>query len=195
MSNCVKRQKLNVQIFNLPEDIFRTIFSYLDADDLHFNLRNTCQQMRDYVTNYVEWEQTLILLLQGRYQGPPMEAVQIIKFGGRKPHIYTKAAFPTFPSQPGVYEHLVFAATIEKRIVIGLDYRHGSLRKSLEFFSLEKDEWVRICRHLRKENQSASYDVSNDSKIINCQIGESNVILFHTENGKDNNFIELLHFH
>ena len=121
MSDCVKRQKLNVKILNLPEDTFRTIFSYLDADDLYFNLKNTCQQMRNYVTNYVEWEQTLIMLLQGRYQGPPMEVVQIVKFGGRKPHIYTKPALPTFPIQPDFHEHLVFAATIHKRIVIGLD--------------------------------------------------------------------------
>ena len=118
MSKCVKRQKLNVQILNLPEEIFRTIFSYLDTDDLHFNLKNTCQQMRNYVTNYAEWEHTLIMLLQGRYQGPPMEAVHMIKFEGRKPHIYRKPALPAFPSQPGVYEHLVFAATIQKRITI-----------------------------------------------------------------------------
>ena len=211
MSNCVKLQKLNVQIFNLPEEIFRTIFSYLDANDLHSNLFNTCQQMRDYVTNYAEWEQTLILLVNG-YQGiqwisRAMEAVHMIKFGGSKPHIYTKAAFPALPSQPDVSARLVFAATIQKRIVIGIDYlqctnppthsnfRHGRFRKDLKYFFLEKDEWIRICRHKPEENQFATYDTSKDSKIKYSQIGESNIIMFYTEDRKDTKFIELLYFH
>ena len=71
----------------------------------------------------------------------------------------------------------------------------GSLRKRLECFSLEKDEWIRISRNVPEENQVATYDVSNDSKMIYSQIGESHIILFHTENRKDNNLIKLLHFH
>ena len=215
MSNCVELQNLDVQIFNLPEEIFRTIFSYLDADDLNLNLKNTCHQMRNFVTNYVEWEQTVIMLFQGRYtyeqQGPPMEAVHMIKLGGRKPHIYKRAAFPDFPSQPVLDEHLVFAATIQKRIVIGLHYSYGNHIRSFEFFSLEKDKWIRICRHLPEENEfanvpmcqcandvpntSASYYVSHYYEIIYSQIGESSIILFHSKNGIDYNFIELLHFH
>ena len=90
----------------------------------------------------------------------------------------------------------MFAATIQKRIVIGLDYRHGSLRKSLEFFSLEKDEWVRICPSGKKHfAYDETYDVSNDSKTTWSQIGESNIILFHTMDVKDYAFFELLHFH
>ena len=164
--------------------------------------------MKNYVTNYVEWEQALIMLFQGYYISPPMEAVhmiRMIKFGGKKPLVQnlvqkpliqdTKTTFPDLPSQPGVYKRLMLAATIQKRIVIGIEYESGSLTKRLEFFSLEKDEWIRISRNVPEENQVATYDVSNDSKMIYSQIGESHIILFHIENRKDNNFIQLLHFH
>ena len=223
MSNCVKLPKSEVNIFNLPEEIFRVIFSYIDAEDLHLNLKSTCQRIRDYVTNYVEWEQTIIMLYRGIFYLYSMEAIpmiHMIKFAGKNPAVCTKETFPEVPNQRqyGVYERLVFAATIQQRIVIGVDYRCGSLeergnRKSLEFFSLEKDEWIRIYRNLPEENNSATYDVPNDSDIIYSQIGESNIILFYTENGMDNfyeengiddfytengmdiNFIELLYFH
>ena len=90
--------------------------------------------MKNYVTNYVEWEQALIMLFQGYYISPPMEAVhmiRMIKFGGKKPLVQnlvqkpliqdTKTTFPSFPSQPGVYKRLMLAATIQKRIVIGIE--------------------------------------------------------------------------
>ena len=90
--------------------------------------------MKNYVTNYVEWEQALIMLFQGYYISPPMEAVHMIrmnKFGGKKPLVQnlvqkpliqdTKTTFPDLPSQPGVYKRLMLAATIQKRIVIGIE--------------------------------------------------------------------------
>ena len=121
MRNCVNLQGLDIHIFNLPEEIYRTIFSYLDAEDLHLNLRNTCQQLRDYVTNYVEWEQTAIMFFQGLVlYHPPIEAVHMIKFASRKPIVYTKTTFPEVPNL-GDSTRLVFAATIQKRIVIVVD--------------------------------------------------------------------------
>ena len=126
MSNCVKLLKSEVNIFNLPEEIFRVIFSYIDADDLHLNLKSTCQRIRDYVTNYVEWEQTIIMLYRGIFYLYSMEAIpmiHMIKFAGKNPVVYTKETFPEVPNQlqRGVYERLVFAATIQQRIVIGVD--------------------------------------------------------------------------
>ena len=186
MSNCVELQNIDVQIFNLPEEIFRVIFSYLDADDLHLNLKSTCQKMKNYVTNYMECEQTLILLSQKNYQSTHMEAVQMIKFANKKLIIHTKATIPAIPNQRG-HTSLVFAATIHKRIVIGVDYNYGILN----FFSLEKGEW----RHTPGERMCHYYDESMYSKVIWSQIGESNIILFHTIDGKDTKIFELLHFH
>ena len=139
MSKCAELQSLDVHILDLPEEIFRTIFSYLKAEDLHSNLRNTCQLTRYYVTNYVEWEQTCVMLFEGIYDDPPMEAIEaieameapmeaihMIKFASNKPLFYTKASFPEIPNQRG-NARLVFAATIQKRIVIGINYRRISI--------------------------------------------------------------------
>ena len=126
-----------MHILDLPEEIFRTIFSYLKAEDLHSNLRNTCQLTRNYVTSYVEWEQTCIMLFEGIYDNlpmealeaieaieameAPMEAIHMIKFASNKPLFYTKTSLPEIPNQRG-NARLVFAATIQKRIVIGINY-------------------------------------------------------------------------
>ena len=102
--------------------------------------------MRNYVTNYLEWEQTLVMLFYGfYYQGPPMEAVHMIKFGSKKPFVYKNATFPEIPWQDTppfthpviTHPYPVFAATIQKRIVIGVDYRYRSPRKSLEVFKCD----------------------------------------------------------
>ena len=215
MSDRAEFQGIDVHILDLPEEIFRTIFSYLKSEDLHSNLRNTCQLTRNYVTNYVEWEQTCIMLFEGIYDDPPMEALEaieaieameapmeaihMIKFASNKPLFYTKTSLPEIPNQRG-NARLVFAATIQKRIVIGINYvslvSQTPVYGNLELLCLEKDEWVRICPS--GENHFAydeTYDVSNDSKVIWSQIGESNIILFHTMDVKDNAFFELLHFH
>ena len=120
MPNRVELKNLGAQIFNLPEEIFRMIFSYLDAGDLPLNIERTCQKMIKHVINYVECELTLIMLSKKSYQGTHMEALDMIKFANEKSLIHKKDTFPAFPNQQ-VNTSLVFSATLHKRIVIGVD--------------------------------------------------------------------------
>ena len=120
MTNCLELHNLDAHIFNLPEEIFRTIFSFIDAKDLHLNLKKTCQKIKSYVANYVEWEQTFMMLFKNNDKGVPMEAVRIIKFTTKRPLFYNNAPLPKIPHHRA-NTRLLFAATIHKRIVIGVD--------------------------------------------------------------------------
>ena len=196
MLNCLELHSLDAHIFNLPEEIFRTIFSYIDAKDLHLNLKKTCQKIENYVANFVEWEQTFMMLFKTNDKGVPMEAVRIIKFATKRPLFYNNANLPKIPHHRA-NTRLLFAATIHKQIVIGVDYG------SLKFFRLEEKKWIRIYRHQpgeistrkTKKNARKTYDVSSNSKAIWSPIGESSIILFHLKQEEEKYTIGILNFH
>ena len=43
-----------VTLINLPEDVIRTVFSFLTDIDLYLNLRIVCRQLRRYVEAYIQ---------------------------------------------------------------------------------------------------------------------------------------------
>ena len=58
MSYSAKKKRLNSNTFHildLPEQIFRKIFLYLDDDDI-FSLKKICNKVKSYVNGYVEVE-------------------------------------------------------------------------------------------------------------------------------------------
>ena len=110
----------NLNIFDLPEQIFRRIFSYLDEHDLHVNLRKTCKKLKQFVHSYVEWENALMLAFGNIDHGTQMELLHIIKYTSKSPHYYIKAAYPDIPGRSR--SRIRFAAIIRKQIVIGVDH-------------------------------------------------------------------------
>ena len=44
----------NINIIQLPEQIFREIFRYLDNKTIIFSLRNVCIKIREYVDRYID---------------------------------------------------------------------------------------------------------------------------------------------
>ena len=137
-----------------------------------------------------------MMLFKNNAKGVPMEAVHIIKFATKRPLFYNNAPLPNIPNHRA-NTRLLFAATIHKWIVIGVDYG------SLKFFKLEKGEWIGIYRQepgeiptrKAKKNARKPYDVSNKSKAIWSQIGESSIILFHLKQEEERYSVGLLHFH
>ena len=136
----------NVHIFDLPEQIFRRIFSYLDVNDIHSNLRKTCKKIEQFVRGYVEWENTVMLVFQKIDQDNPMELVHITKYTCKRPLYYVKATYPDIPDRSmsqGSMSHIRYAAIIRKHIVIGVDrfdyYRYGCfVDHDLWYYSFEE---------------------------------------------------------
>ena len=70
MSDFAKKKRLHsktVHILDLPEQIFRKIFLYLD-DDAIFGLKNICNKVRNYVNSYVEVERRFLVLYNDRFE-------------------------------------------------------------------------------------------------------------------------------
>ena len=44
----------NINIIQLPEQIFREIFKYLDNETIITSLRNVCLKIREYVGRYID---------------------------------------------------------------------------------------------------------------------------------------------
>ena len=80
----------NAHIFDLPEQIFRRIFSYLDEHDLHSNLRKTCKKIKQFVRSYVEWEDDLTVTYEKFGDDTQTEHVHIIKYTSKKPLCFIK---------------------------------------------------------------------------------------------------------
>ena len=199
----------NVHIFDLPEQIFRRIFSYLDENDIHSNLRKTCKKIEQFVHGYVKWENTVLLPFQNIDQGTPMELVQIIKYKHKRPHYYVKATYPDIPNRS--LSRIRFAGIIRKQIVIGVDhcdyYRYGCcIQHELWYYSFEEHEWSRMCDQERMCQPRKTYTRADDDDkrstdddkrslyAMWTQISESDIIVFHTKKLDNSNFIEILHF-
>ena len=87
MSHPAEMPKL--QIIDLPEEIFRKIFTYLHENDLHYNLKNTCIIIKLYVRSFVEWEKSFILQYIDGDGGFTIEAVHMIQYT-KKNHEFTQ---------------------------------------------------------------------------------------------------------
>ena len=44
----------NTHVLELPEEIFRMIFTYLDDAEVYFKLRVVCRQIKEYAEKYIE---------------------------------------------------------------------------------------------------------------------------------------------
>ena len=44
----------NTHILDLPEEIFRMVFNYLDDAEVYFKLRVVCRQIKEYAEKYIE---------------------------------------------------------------------------------------------------------------------------------------------
>ena len=47
-------ERSTTHILDLPEEIFRIIFSYIAEAEVYFKLRVVCSQLREYAEKYVE---------------------------------------------------------------------------------------------------------------------------------------------
>ena len=50
----------NTHILELPEEIFRMIFTYLDDAEVYFKLRVVCRQIKEYAEKYIELGKKLL---------------------------------------------------------------------------------------------------------------------------------------
>ena len=44
----------NTHILDLPEEIFRLVFTYLDDAEVYFKLRVVCHRIKEYAEKYIE---------------------------------------------------------------------------------------------------------------------------------------------
>ena len=125
MSDDAKKKRIDSNTFNildLPEQIFRKIFSYLD-DQAIFNLKNICNAVKKYVIGYVEVDRRFLVLYHIFERRFAMESMHMIKFPTRDPRIHTKMTQFSLPI-PNQPIPNVFATTIQQYNVIGLYYSH-----------------------------------------------------------------------
>ena len=90
MSDFAKKKRLDsktVHILDLPEQIFRKIFFYLD-DDAIFSLKKICNKVKSYVNGYVEVERRFLVLHSNFERRFAMESMHMIKFPTRNPRIH-----------------------------------------------------------------------------------------------------------
>ena len=150
MSNRLKKKRLDditAHILDLPEQIFRIIFLYLD-DHAMFSFKNICNKVNHYVNNYVEVERRfLVLYLDRRFA---MKRIHMIKLPNRNPclMVIKHALFDGVPgyqgipkqekgiranmaqsslsisNQPSIFQKHAFTTTIQQRTVIGIYYAH-----------------------------------------------------------------------
>ena len=206
-----RAKKQKIQIIDLPEQIFRKIFSYLHENDLHFNLKNTCNTIKQYVSGYVEWKNSFMLLFENDDGRLPIETVHVIQYTHKKPKFYTNVAHPKIPVGSTTHcnlrgeNWLAFATTIHKKSVIGVYNGYGNQILSLYLFDFGKNELTRIRETRPGENESIPHkrtDVSPVgsvfyvSEIIWSPIGESTIVIFEISSWLAyHNFIQIICFH
>ena len=207
MSDHAKKKRINsntLHILDLPEQIFRKIFLYLD-DEAIFSLKNICNTVKDYVNDYVEVDRRFLVLynnFKGRFA---MESMHMIKFATRNPLIYAKMTQSSLPIShpPSPYKTHAFATTIQQYNVVGLYYAHAnqvtgqfeSTTFYLYLFDTEENEWTRILPNLSEEKRLTAYDSMDfSSHIIWSHIAESDILVFHICHWSES-FIQVIHFH
>ena len=205
MSHPAETPKL--QIIDLPEEIFRKIFTYLHENDLHYNLKNTCIIIKLYVRSFVEWEKSFILQYIDGDGGFTIEAVHMIQYTKKKPRIYTKVAHPKIPlgsmAQFNISgeNRLAFATTVHKKCVIGVYNGYDNDTLNVYLFDFEKHELTKIRENRPEENEGifqkhirASH--KHVSEIIWSPIGESNIVIFEIGHWRqyNRNLIRILRF-
>ena len=129
MSDFAKKKRLDsktVHILDLPEQIFRRIFIYLD-DDAIFSLKKICNKIKSYVDGYVELERRFLVLYNDRYERRfAMESMHMIKFPAKNPRIRAKMTQSSLSisNPPSSFAKHAFATTIQQYNVIVLYYSH-----------------------------------------------------------------------
>ena len=156
-----RRDNKTVHILDLPEEIFREIFLFLD-DHAIINLKKICNKVTIYVNNYVEVERRFLVLYNSFDRMFPMESIHMIKFPTRDPSILARMRNCSLsisnPASP--YQKHAFATNIHQNNVIGLYYAHKNHlwhrldSTTFHLYSLDSKEnkWTRILRKPPEEN-------------------------------------------
>ena len=164
---------------------------------------NTCKTIKQFVVSYVEWENTSLLLYQNIAKHHPLELVHIIKYKNKNPHYYIKATHLSIPDRVHVRIKCMFATTIRKKIVIGVDYcgyyPYGMDHPNIHLFSFEDNEWTRVYPDETRKVYTGStvykdIDFEKNYKVMWSPIGESDVVKIYVGKRGESNCIEILHF-
>jgi len=189
-----------VTILDLPEPVFREIFTYLDLETVYL-MKHLCQQINEYVNGFLEFGGTF-MLSTGR--NIPSEIIHIYKQRNKEAVVYSRLVDP-FPYPRGFRATDLgsFGANLNQNIVFGVYHGHiESFKFSVQKFNPLTNEWSPIHAGQKKDaGYSNQGDPSNKEKkklwrggpiISSCAISSSSLILFYGGYSDANNSAQLL---
>ena len=208
MSNHGKTKRLDykdLHILDLPEQIFREIFLYLDDHSI-VNLKTICNQIKSYVNNYVEVERRFLVLYNSFDSRFPMESIHMIKCPTKNPRILARMrGFGVSESNLlSPCEKHAFATNIRKNNVVGIFYAHENCRSHkfesttfhLYSFNSKYNKWNLISPNPPEDNLFlANNSLDFSSQIMCSHITELDVAVFHIIYVSEKSFIQLIRFH
>ena len=146
-----KQKILQPVIMNLPEQILRQIFRYLDLISLYVSLRKVCHRMKTYVDRYIG---TGGLYLFIRQSGSSVELYGIFRQPSGKSNIYKKLISPMVCNGDVEHKGLPCRAKCPP-------FQSNSLYQ-INYFSWN-DELVACKNHYCKESRLYQYQFMTDT--------------------------------
>ena len=187
-------------ILDLPEPIFREVFSYLDLKTV-YSMKHLCLQIEEYVNGYLELG-GIFMLSTGR--NIPSEIIHIYKKRSKKTEIYSTLIDPyPYPRGFRATDLGSFGAKLNKTIVIGVYHGHlESFKFDLHKFHTSTNEWSLIRPGQKRDHgYSDQTDSSNRERrrlwrggpiISSCAISDSSLILIYSGYSDPCNCAQLL---
>ena len=167
-----QKSGLKINILNLPEEIFREIFEYLDVHTLYFTLREVCSIVKNYVDGYIKFSKTIVLRKEQLATTTKLYYFCIIKSDVLSIHSKTIASLPV--TDPNLI------------IMNGTIMMNGKI--VFVFASSQSDENLNISAYDPKLNEWTTYNSRNVytdylavpcCPIQWCPIGDSKVLLIN----------------
>ena len=144
MALCKESETLGggVTILDLPEPIFREIFTYLDLETV-YRMKHLCQQIKEYVNGFLEFG-GIFMLATGR--NVPSEIIHIFKQTNKNAVVYSKLIDPyPYPRGFRATDLGSFGANLNKKVVIGVYHGHlENFKFDIHKFDNSTKEWSLI---------------------------------------------------
>jgi len=163
-------ERSTTHILDLPEEIFRIIFSYIAEAEVYFKLRVVCSQLREYAEKYVElgikilvtagadWEMAIINPL-------PSEILYVFKRNQKVISLYSKLG-PAFPGVSNYYG--TFSGLCDGHILVGQN-------RLMYTYNYRKNQWLQLpWENDCMRNFASSCAISNSSMVIAGHAYDSN---------------------
>ena len=219
MATVRKLQKLDcsTNMLDLPEQVFREIFRYLDFETVYFTLRKVCPKIKEYVDGFIQLG-GMFMLAAGR--DVLTEILYIFKQCNKETTIYSKSACPypyppigrysyshcsaptrtihhQYPPTSPVSSHTrqdfylgSFGAIFNKKIVIGVYYFHGhtgNIKFNMHHFDPIEYKWTCF-------QQNGSHFIEGNTLIQSWSpISDSELVLFLVNYSDCHSCLQLLH--